>query len=994
MKDFTIFQRPNFLTIKANNYKPIQFLEISILDFGLNVTSADKKNYGQKLFDCDGIIGTITLEDDSYLIAITKSQKICTIMKKDIFKVTETTFVKFNNDLDNFNLEKNLDENQEINEESNIYESSNNFSNDINIIKNLKKVFNNGFYFSNKYDLANSLTSQNQIMTYFNKNLKLISDYDYITDGNKNYLSNWKLTDKITLVSRKIGKSFISNCIYGNIEQFYEESENIEIIMISRRYLWKFGNVLFRRGLSKYGGNSNQIETELILIYNNNEIYSNIQLSSYLPIYFSKKDINVCNKAFIKYMQTLIDEYNLLFCFLLKGEQNIKYFNKLKNMFTKNKISIEDRWKYFSVDTKKKNIGDTLQMILPKKDLVKFIGFNKIKDNFKFDKQLTQVGIFNLFSMDDGELTENQFILTYYIIYNILNNIYDGDSFFLKKKFEDKLYYTHSESFSKKESSESDKNVVREESNENIKLNNYNTENNLKPRKSLEVNKTLKIEDEMQKNNNSYSSFITKLRQLFINRNIELSAQYYVPDDNNENSKKCQRINEILFGKNMKYSDLQNNLNLLREEYSELYETTIFVGTWNVASSNIYKNEKLNLDSWLLPKNPKNIPDIYLIGLEEVVEFTASNVVFYGSDDGEILLEWEKPILKTISKIGNYKKLASMNLVGINIYLYVLEEKSENITNITKKIVKTGLGGGFGNKGSCCINFNYFNTSISVACSHLAAGNKNKQRLKELEYILNLKLSTFLTPNEYDEKIKKQEEEGSLVSIDDVMPLETEESTLSKNNTITNSVINNNTSENETKFKDSDIWIIFGDLNFRVDMDYEEFSTFIKEKKNWNKLLDYDQFNKYKIASLDTLQSIAEEEITFPPTYKYIKFSNDFDYTPKNKNKDNKTKKNNNDENNKSKSGKKRNPSWCDRVFYKKNSYVTRDGKIIIKGVEYNSVMDENFQSSDHRPIYCIFDVIAFKENQDKKDAIEDEIISNEKLGINNKYMKRKTFSY
>ena len=45
------------------------------------------------------------------------------------------------------------------------------------------------------------------------------------------------------------------------------------------------------------------------------------------------------------------------------------------------------------------------------------------------------------------------------------------------------------------------------------------------------------------------------------------------------------------------------------------------------------------------------------------------------------------------------------------------------------------------------------------------------------------------------------------------------------------------TKENETKFKDSDIWIIFGDLNFRIDMDYEEFNTFIKEKNNWNKLL-------------------------------------------------------------------------------------------------------------------------------------------------------------
>jgi hypothetical protein len=45
--------------------------------------------------------------------------------------------------------------------------------------------------------------------------------------------------------------------------------------------------------LSKYGGNSNQIETEIILIYDNKDIYSNIHLSSYLPIYF-----NICQRFF------------------------------------------------------------------------------------------------------------------------------------------------------------------------------------------------------------------------------------------------------------------------------------------------------------------------------------------------------------------------------------------------------------------------------------------------------------------------------------------------------------------------------------------------------------------------------------------------------------------------------------------------------------------------------------------------------------------------
>ena len=118
--------------------------------------------------------------------------------------------------------------------------------------------------------------------------------------------------------------------------------------------------------------------------------------------------------------------------------------------------------------------------------------------------------------------------------------------------------------------------------------------------------------------------------------------------------------------------------------------------------------------------------------------------------------------------------------------------------------------------------------------------------------------------------------------------------------------------------------------------------------------------------------------IKFQPTYKYIKNSNEFDYTPKNK------------ENNK----KKKNPSWCDRVIYKKNAYITKNGKKIITGVEYNSVMNENFIISDHRPVYQILDVIIFKEDKTKKELIEKELIENETLGISNKYLKKKKFDF
>lgn len=130
------------------------------------------------------------------------------------------------------------------------------------------------------------------------------------------------------------------------------------------------------------------------------------------------------------------------------------------------------------------------------------------------------------------------------------------------------------------------------------------------------------------------------------------------------------------------------------------------------------------MDSWLKPKNEEIIPNIYFIGLQEVVELSTANVISNKEDKQKVLEEWGIKIEQTLEKIGKYRRLIQMNLVGINFYFYVLESEVDNINNLTSKFVKTGFGGTAGNKGSCCIKFNYLTTSISVACSHLAAGKK------------------------------------------------------------------------------------------------------------------------------------------------------------------------------------------------------------------------------------------------------------------------------
>ena len=953
--NFSIYAKDSFLLIKNNKSMNITgfCLQLNITDLSVNIIE-EKENIGKKIQDCMGIIGIIVLEEETYLIVITKALLVCTISKKDIYKVLDTHFVKLNEE---------VEENEEKSEDSNEAYYNNN---DSEIITQLKEMFKNGFYFSNGYDLANSLTSQNQIKNFFTKEKKLISDYDYIVEGNKNFLANFKLTSQIIPLSEKQSiKYFFSNCIYGNIEAFIYEKEKIQIILISRRYLWNYGIFNYRRGLSKYGGNSNQIETEIILIYDNKDIYSNIHLSSYLPIYFKNKkylEMNVANKAFIKYFKTLTDEYNFLFLFAIKNDdKDDKYISKFKTMLGQNMKSIGNRWKYYYINSKEeKTIKNTVEKY--PKNIIEYIGYNLLKDNILVDSNKGQSGIISFLSMDNKSLNQNQLILIYSVLYNMLSDLSSQGK--ISQFFE-----------------------------KDVNLDLYKDEIKLAQNDSKEGN-----EKEPNKEVTDSELFIKQLKLMLRNRDIDLTSQYYTKFGFDLN-KKYQRAYELLFGKSTKFSPLKSNLDDHREEFSEIEKIKLYVATWNTSSTEPSKISQINLDSLLIPKDPKIVPDIYFVGFQEVVKLNATNIIITGEEKlQQILSEWDKKVCESIQKIGKYKKLVIMNLVGINFFSYILEDKFDKVKNISKKIVKTGFGGTTGNKGSCVINFDYENTSFSVSCSHLVANKKNK-RLKELEYILNLKLNTFYNPDKLKDKSSDQID-SITQSLEEIMSTEDDivktQSGLNQTNTNINNPLQKTesltTNNDSLLFKDSDIWILFGDLNFRIDMEYEEFSDFIKKGNSWDKLLDYDQFVKYQLASLSSMANIQEDLIKFAPTYKYIINSDEFDYTPKNDIQSTNQKEKENE--NLHKSGKKRNPSWCDRIFYKKNSFMTKDGKKIITGLEYNNVMDKNFQSSDHRPVYEIFEVIIFKENPEKKELIEKEIISNENLGISNKYMKQKVYDY
>ena len=121
-KEFSIYRKNDLLLIKNNksiNTKN-ESLEINSSYFTLK-TNKEKNDLGTKIIDCIGIIGIITLENSSYLITITDAKLICSISKKEIYKIIETNFIKFNeeNDEDDFCCEEGGSEDDKNEEKDN-----------------------------------------------------------------------------------------------------------------------------------------------------------------------------------------------------------------------------------------------------------------------------------------------------------------------------------------------------------------------------------------------------------------------------------------------------------------------------------------------------------------------------------------------------------------------------------------------------------------------------------------------------------------------------------------------------------------------------------------------------------------------------------------------------------------------------------------------------------------------------------------------------------
>ncbi|XP_063806969.1 phosphatidylinositol 3,4,5-trisphosphate 5-phosphatase 2 isoform X1 [Pseudophryne corroboree] len=334
-------------------------------------------------------------------------------------------------------------------------------------------------------------------------------------------------------------------------------------------------------------------------------------------------------------------------------------------------------------------------------------------------------------------------------------------------------------------------------------------------------------------------------------------------------------------------------LQLMKNKHSNQDEPdmmSIFIGTWNMGSVPPQKN----ITSWVGSKGLGKT-------LDEMTVTIPHDIYVFGTQENSVAdKEWVdflRGALKECTEL-DYRPVAMQSLWNIKIVVLVRVEHENRITHISTSSVKTGIANTLGNKGAVGVSFMFNGTSFGFVNCHLTSGNEKTARRNQ-NYLDILRLLSL-----GDKQL--------------------------------------NSFDISLRFTHL-FW--FGDLNYRLDMDVQEILNFIS-RKEFEPLLKVDQLNLEKEKNKIFLR-FSEEEITYPPTYRYERGSRDTYVYHKHK-----------------PTGVRTNvPSWCDRILWK--SYP--ETHIICNS--YGCTDD--IMTSDHSPVFASFEVGVTSQFVSKKGLLK-----------------------
>ncbi|XP_008423697.1 phosphatidylinositol 3,4,5-trisphosphate 5-phosphatase 2A [Poecilia reticulata] len=365
-----------------------------------------------------------------------------------------------------------------------------------------------------------------------------------------------------------------------------------------------------------------------------------------------------------------------------------------------------------------------------------------------------------------------------------------------------------------------------------------------------------------------------KIRQLIKSQRVQNKLGIVFEKEKDKSQRK-----DFIFASAKKREAFCQLLQLMKNKHSNQDEPdmiSIFIGTWNMGSVPSPKS----VASWVLCRGLGKT-------LDEITVTIPHDLYVFGSQENSVCdREWVeslRAVLKEQTEL-DYKPIAVQTLWSIKLAVLVKPEHENRISHVGMSSVKTGIANTLGNKGAVGVSFMFNGTSFGFVNCHLTSGNEKIARRNQ-NYLDILRLLSL--------------GDKQLSSFDISL-----------------------------RFTHL-FWL--GDLNYRLDMDIQEILNYIN-RKEFEPLLKVDQLNLEREKNKVFLR-FAEEEISFPPTYRYERGSRDTYVWQKQK-----------------ATGMRTNvPSWCDRILWKSypethivcNSYGCTDDIV----------------TSDHSPVFGTFEV-------------------------------------
>ncbi|KZT51822.1 DNase I-like protein [Calocera cornea HHB12733] len=358
------------------------------------------------------------------------------------------------------------------------------------------------------------------------------------------------------------------------------------------------------------------------------------------------------------------------------------------------------------------------------------------------------------------------------------------------------------------------------------------------------------------------------------------------------------------------YHWINDELLKREEEFATFRPINVLLCTWNVdaAKPEMLTGTAENATFFEQVLHSIDAPDIIVFSFQELIDLenrklTAKTVLLGGgkrADGGlsdKVSRHYRLWYDKLVSAVRiamppeePYTPILTENLVGLFSCVFVRASEKRDFKDVHITTVKRGMGGIYGNKGAIVARFAIDDTSLCFINCHLAAGQRHvRERNTDVAAVLEDK--SLLPESEIEDDDNLAYGGGG----DGTMAL------------------------------DHEICFLNGDLNYRIDQRRDAVIANVKTD-NFIDLLPYDQLQKeLKNNPGFRLRGFSEAPITFKPTYKYDKRSDDYDS-----------------------SGKQRTPAWCDRILFR-----CRDPKRITP-LAYKR-MEPNI--SDHRPVVGVFRV-------------------------------------